>query len=282
MKKLLLVFAMLVISFATNAQIETPAPSPFSKLEQKVGLTDVTIEYSRPGVKGRTIFGDLEPFGGMWRTGANKNSIITFSDDVTIAGQDVKAGSYALFTKLNSATQWDVMFYSDTENWGIPGEWDDSKVVATANVDIIVFPMNVETMTIAINNVTSTGAVLGILWETSYAAIPFTVPTDKTVTTAIEKAMGGPTANDYYAAADYYLTSGKDAIKAKLWIDKAMSMIEKPGFWQVRKQSLIYAAAGDKKGAIDLAKKSMAAAKSAGNQNYVKQNMDSLKEWGAL
>lgn len=282
MKKLLLVFAMLVISFATNAQIETPAPSPFSKLEQKVGLTDVTIEYSRPGVKGRTIFGDLEPFGGMWRTGANKNSIITFSDDVTIAGQDVKAGSYALFTKLNSATQWDVMFYSDTENWGIPGEWDDSKVVATANVDIIVFPMNVETMTIAINNVTSTGAVLGILWETSYAAIPFTVPTDKTVTTAIEKAMGGPTANDYYAAADYYLTSGKDAIKAKLWIDKAMSMIEKPGFWQVRKQSLIYAAAGDKKGAIDLAKKSMVAAKSAGNQNYVKQNMDSLKEWGAL
>jgi hypothetical protein len=282
MKKLLLVFAILVISFATNAQIETPAPSPFSKLEQKVGLTDVTIEYSRPGVKGRTIFGDLEPFGGMWRTGANKNSIITFSDDVTIAGQDVKAGSYALFTKLNSATQWDVMFYSDTENWGTPGEWDDSKVVATANVDIIVFPFNVETMTIAINNVTSTGAVLGILWETSYAAIPFTVPTDKTVTTAIEKAMGGPTANDYYAAADYYLTSGKDAIKAKLWIDKAMSMIEKPGFWQIRKQSLIYAAAGDKKGAIDLAKKSMAAAKSAGNQNYVKQNMDSLKEWGAL
>jgi hypothetical protein len=282
MKKLLLVFAILVISFATNAQIETPAPSPFSKLEQKVGLTDVTIEYSRPGVKGRTIFGDLEPFGGMWRTGANKNSIITFSDDVTIAGQDVKAGSYALFTKLNSATQWDVMFYSDTENWGTPGEWDDSKVVAIANVDIIVFPFNVETMTIAINNVTSTGAVLGILWETSYAAIPFTVPTDKTVTTAIEKAMGGPTANDYYAAADYYLTSGKDAIKAKLWIDKAMSMIEKPGFWQIRKQSLIYAAAGDKKGAIDLAKKSMAAAKSAGNQNYVKQNMDSLKEWGAL
>jgi len=282
MKKLLLVFAVFTMSFATNAQIETPAPSPFSKVEQKVGLTDVTIEYSRPSVKGRTIFGDLEPFGGMWRTGANKNSIITFSDDVTIAGQDVKAGSYALFTKLNDATQWDVMFYSDTENWGTPGEWDDSKVVATAKVDIISFPFNVETMTIAINDITSSGAVLGIMWETSYAAIPFTVPTDKTVTTAIDKAMAGPTANDYYAAADYYLTSGKDASKAKLWIDKAMSMIEKPGFWQVRKQSLIYAAAGDKKGAIDLAKKSMAAAKEAGNQNYVKQNMDSLKEWGAL
>ncbi|MFT5628034.1 MAG: hypothetical protein ACI92X_001273 [Dokdonia sp.] len=282
MKKLLLVFAVFAISFAASAQIETPAPSPMAKFEQKVGLTDVTIEYSRPSVKGRTIFGDLEPFGGMWRTGANKNSIITFSDDVTIAGQAVNAGSYALFTKLNSATQWDVMFYSDTENWGTPSEWDDSKVVATVKVDIISFPFNVETMTIAINDITSSGAVLGIMWETSYAAIPFTVPTDKTVTTAIDKAMAGPTANDYYAAADYYLTSGKDASKAKLWMDKAMSMIEKPGFWQIRKQSLIYAAAGDKKGAIDLAKKSMAAAKEAGNQNYVNQNMNSLKEWGAL
>ncbi|MFT5848298.1 DUF2911 domain-containing protein [Psychroserpens sp.] len=282
MKKLLLVFAVFAMSLGAYAQIETPAPSPMAKFEQKVGLTDVTIEYSRPSVKGRTIFGDLEPFGGMWRTGANKNSIITFSDDVTIAGQAVKAGSYALFTKLNSATQWDVMFYSDTENWGTPEAWDESKVVATAKVDVMKMPMSIETLTIDINNITSTGGTIDIIWETSYVGIPFTVPTDKTVTAAIDKAMAGPSVNDYYAAADYYLSTGKDASKAKLWIDKAMSMIEKPGFWQVRKQSLIYAAAGDKKGAIELAKKSMAGAKEAGNQNYVKQNMDSLKEWGAL
>jgi hypothetical protein len=282
MKKLLLVFAVFAMSFAAYAQIETPAPSPFSKLEQKVGLTDITVEYSRPSVKGRTIFGDLEPYGGMWRTGANKNSIITFSSDVTIAGQDVKAGSYAIFTKLNSAKQWDVMFYSDTENWGTPEKWDDTKVVATAKVEVMQIPFSVETMTIDINNISTTGGTIDIIWEKSYVGIPFTVPSDKMVTTAIDKIMAGPSANDYYAAAEYYLTSGKDIKKAKEWIDKAMSMIEKPGFWQVRKQSLIYAAAGDKKGAIELAKKSMAAAKEAGNQNYVKQNMDSLKEWGAL
>jgi hypothetical protein len=282
MKKLLLVFAVFAMSFAAYAQIETPAPSPLAKFEQKVGLTDVTIEYSRPSVKGRTVFGDLEPFGGMWRTGANKNTIITFSDDVMIAGQEVKAGSYAMFTKLNSATQWDVMFYTDTENWGTPAEWDDSKVAATAKVDVMQLPMNIETLTIDINNITSSGGTIDIIWEKSYTGIPFTVPTDKTVTAAIDKVMAGPSANDYYAAADYYLTSGKDANKAKMWIDKAMSMIEKPGFWQVRKQSLIYAAAGDKKGAIELAKKSMAGAKEAGNQNYVKQNMASLKEWGAM
>ncbi|MEM5566370.1 DUF2911 domain-containing protein [Psychroserpens sp. AS72] len=282
MKKLLLVFAVFAMSFAAYAQIETPAPSPFSKLEQKVGLTDITIEYSRPSVKGRTIFGDLEPYGGIWRTGANKNSIITFSDDVTVAGQELKAGSYAIFTKLNSATQWDVMFYTDTNNSGVPKEWDDSKVAATAKVKVMQIPFSVETMTMDINNITSTGGTIDIIWEKSYVGIPFTVPTDKTVTTTIDKIMAGPSANDYYAAAVYYLTSGKDIKKAKEWIDKAMSMIEKPGYWQVRKQSLIYAAAGDKKGAIELAKKSMAAAKEAGNDNYVKQNMASLKEWGAM
>jgi hypothetical protein len=282
MKKLLLMFAVFAMSFATYAQIETPAPSPSAKFEQKVGLTDITIEYSRPSVKGRTIFGDLEPFGGMWRTGANKNSIITFSDDVTIAGQAVEAGSYAMFTKLNSATQWDVMFYSDTENWGTPEAWDDSKVAATAKVDVMQLPFNVETLSIGVGDITSNGGNIDIIWETSYAGIPFTVPTDQTVSTAIDKIMAGPSAGDYYASAVYYLESGKDIKKAKMWMDKAMFMTENPGFWQVRQQSLIYAAAGDKKGAIDLAKKSMAAAKEAGNQNYVKQNMDSLKEWGAM
>ncbi|WP_460218534.1 DUF2911 domain-containing protein [Psychroserpens sp. MEBiC05023] len=282
MKKLLLVLAVFAMTFTTYAQIETPAPSPFAKFEQKVGLTDITIEYSRPSVKGRTIFGDLEPFGGMWRTGANKNTTITFSDDVTIAGQEVKAGSYAIFTKLNSAEQWDVIFYNDTNNWGAPREWDDSKVVATAKVDVIKTPFTLETLTIDINNITATGGTIDIIWETSYVGIPFTVPTDKKVSSAIDNVMSGPSANDYYASAVYYLNAGKDTKKAKMWIDKAMSMIETPGFWQVRQQSLIYAAAGDKEGAIKLAKKSMAAAKEAGNQNYVKQNMASLKEWGAM
>ncbi|WP_298761729.1 DUF2911 domain-containing protein [uncultured Psychroserpens sp.] len=282
MKKLFLACTVFAMTFTTYAQIETPQPSPFSKVEQKVGLTDITIEYSRPSVKGRTIFGDLEPFGGVWRTGANKNTIITFSDDVIIAGQDVKAGSYAMFTKLNSATQWDVMFYSDTNNWGTPRNWDDSKVAATAKVDVHAIPFNVETMTIDINNISATGGTIDIIWEKSYVGIPFTVPTDKTVSAAIDKVMAGPSANDYYASAVYYLNAGKDVNKAKKWIDKAMSMIEKPGFWQVRQQSLIYAAAGDKNGAIKLAKESMAAAKEAGNENYVKQNMESLKEWGAM
>ncbi|WP_353778616.1 DUF2911 domain-containing protein [Winogradskyella sp. 3972H.M.0a.05] len=283
MKKLFLSFLVVALAFSVNAQVETPQPSPFSKIEQKVGLTDITIEYSRPSVKGRKIFGALEPYGGnVWRTGANKNTTITFSDDVTIAGQTVKAGSYAIYTKLNSAKQWDVMFYADTNNWGTPQNWDDSKVVATAKVDVMEVPFVVETFTLDINNITNGSATLDMIWEKSYAAVPFTVPTESKVQASIDKTMNGPGVGDYYNAAVYYVSEGKDPAQAKKWIDKALSMVETPRFWHLRQKSLIYAAAGDKAGAIKAAKASLADAEKSGNAGYVKMNKDSLKEWGAL
>jgi hypothetical protein len=93
----------------TNAQVKTPAPSPHSKTEQKVGLTDITIDYSRPSMRGRTIFGDLVPFDKTWRTGANANTKITFSDDVSIDGKKLKKGTYAIYTIPNKES-WDVIF----------------------------------------------------------------------------------------------------------------------------------------------------------------------------
>ena len=280
MKKLLLIALVFTFSFQVNAQVETPQPSPFSKVEQKVGLTDITIEYSRPGVKGRTVFGGLEPFGTTWRTGANKNTTITFSDDVTIAGSTLKAGSYAIFTKLNSATQWDVVFYSDTDNWGTPEKWEESKVAATAKVDVHAIPFNVETFTIDINNITNNGATIDMIWEKSYVAIPFTVPTDSKVTASIDKVMNGAGAGDYYSSAVYYLNAGKDINKAKQWIDKALDMTkDKPRFWYLRQASLIYAKAGDTKGAIKTAKESLKLAKENKNDNYVKMNEASIAEW---
>ncbi|RZN79250.1 MAG: DUF2911 domain-containing protein [Winogradskyella sp.] len=283
MKKIALLAFALTLMFSLNAQVETPQPSPFSKIEQKVGLTDITIEYSRPSVKGRQIFGSLEPYGGnIWRTGANKNTIITFSDDVTVAGQDVKAGSYAIFTRLNSKTDWDVMLYADTENWGAPSEWDDSKVVASAKVEVMEIPFNVETFAIDINSITNNGANLELIWEKSYAAVPFTVPTGDKVQATIDKALAGPAMADYYNAAVFYAAEGKDPQLAKKWMDKALSMVDTPRFWHLRQKSLVYAAAGDKKGAIQAAKESLADAKKSNNAGYVKMNEDSLKEWGAL
>lgn len=273
----------LALTFALNvkAQIETPAPSPLSKLEQKVGLTDVSVEYSRPSMRGRTIFGDLVPYGKLWRTGANKNTMISFSEDVTIDGQTLKSGSYAIFTTPNKES-WDVVFYSDTNNWGTPQNWDDAKVAAKTTAQVYTMPMNVETFSISIDDLSNDGATLGMVWENAYVGVKFNVPTDKTVSAAIEKVMNGPAAGDYYAAAVYYAQNGKDLNKAKIWMEKAMSMIEKPGFWQLRQQSLIYAKVGDKKAAIETAKKSLAGAEAAGNADYVKMNKDSLKEWGAM
>ncbi|WP_289644604.1 DUF2911 domain-containing protein [Maribacter aestuarii] len=281
MNKVVLFLLAIVASLSLEAQIQTPAPSPASKLMQTVGLTEVMVDYSRPSMRGRTVFGDLVPYGKLWRTGANAYTKISFDTDVTIDGQPVEAGMYSIFTKPGEKN-WEVFFYTDTEGGGTPSDWDESKVVAKATVPVYVMEMPVETFTITIDDVKSNGANLGIIWENVYVAIPFEVPTDATVMKSIDRALGGPTAGDYYAAAVYYASEGKDIKKAKEWMDKAMQMTEKPAFWQLRQQSLILAKAGDKKAAIEVAKKSLAAAKEAGNDDYVKMNTDSLKEWGAM
>lgn len=281
MKKTAILFLAFCASISMNAQIVTPQASPSAKVTQVVGLTDVSLDYSRPAMRGRTIFGDLVPFNKLWRTGANKNSIITFSTDVKVGGKDLKAGSYAIFTTPGESV-WEINFYSDTENWGTPQNWDASKVAAIVKANPSKVGEKVESFTIAISNITADGAHLEISWDNTKVAIPFEVPTDAAVTASISKVMAGPGSDDYYAAAVYYLNSGKDINKAKEWIDKAITMTEKPAFWQLRQQSLIYAKAGDKKGAIAAAKKSLAGAEAAGNADYVKMNKDSLKEWGGM
>ncbi|MDU8887203.1 DUF2911 domain-containing protein [Yeosuana sp. MJ-SS3] len=281
MKKITLMMIALALTISVNAQVQTPAPSPASKIEQKVGLTDVTIEYSRPSVKGRTVFGDLVPYGKLWRTGANYRTKVTFSDDVSIDGKAVRAGSYGILT-IPQAESWDIIFYTDHNGGGAPAELDESKVAARVTAEVYPLPFSVETFTISVSNLKNSGATLDFYWENAYVGVPFAVPTDKIVSESITSVMSGPGFNDYFAAATYYLSEGKDINKAKEWIDKAMSMNDNPRFWQLRQQSLIYAKAGDKTGAIELAKKSLADAEKSENDDYIKMNKDSLKEWGAL
>ncbi|MDH3698333.1 MAG: DUF2911 domain-containing protein [Flavobacteriaceae bacterium] len=280
MKKLFLLAGAFVLSFSLQGQMQTPAPSPFSKIEQKVGLTDVTVEYSRPSMKGRTIFGELVPYDQLWRTGANARTKITFSDDIKFGGTDVKAGSYGLLTKPGISS-WDVILYEEANGGGLPGEWDDAKVAAKVSAQVNALPWDVETFTIVIGELSNTGASLGFFWEKSSVMVPFEVPTDALATKSIEAVMAGPTGGDYFSAASYYLETGKDLEKAKEWIDKAVEMNEN-AFWMMRVQSLIYAKTGDTKGAIEAAKRSLEVAKKAGNDDYVRMNTASLKEWGAM
>lgn len=283
MKKISLFLLIALLSISLDAQVQTPAPSPFSKMEQKVGLTDVTLEYSRPSMRGRKVFGDLVPFDAIWRTGANMNTKITFSDDVVVEGKELKAGTYAIYTKPNEAV-WEVFFYTDTDNGGLPQEWDASKVAATVKVEAYPISESIETFTITFDDLHNNGATLGLLWEKTYAGVKFVVPTVDKAIKSIQETMAKPdlTANDYFAAASYYYSEGMNMEQAKEWVNKAVSMGNGTEFWMMRTQSLIHAKLGDKKGAIEAAKKSLAAAQAAGNQDYVKMNKDSLQEWAGL
>ncbi len=281
MKKFLLFSFATLLCCTLSAQITTPQPSTSAKIWQTVGLTEVTVDYSRPSMRGRTIYGDLVPFDKLWRTGANAYTKVSFDKDVTIADTAVKAGTYSIFTKPGK-TNWEIFVYTDTQGGGTPRNWDDAKVAAKATVPVYKMDMPVETFTITIDDVANNGANLGFIWENTYVALPFGVNTDAEVVKNIENVIAGPSAGDYYAAAVYYSSEDKDINKAKEWMDKAMSMTDKPAFWQLRQQSLILAKSGDKKGAIATAKKSLAGAQEAGNMDYVKMNKDSLKEWGAL
>lgn len=282
MKKIILSLFVAVVALNVNAQIKTPAPSTSQKIEQTVGLTDITLEYSRPGTKGRTVFGDLVPFGEVWRTGANANTKITFSTDVTVGEKTLKKGTYALYTIPNKDS-WEVIFYSESNNWGNPKTWDETKVAAKATARLDEMPFKVETFTITFDDITNDSAVLGIIWENSMVSLPFTVPTDVLVSQQISSKMAGPSADDFYASAVYYLEANKDIKQAQEWIDKAVSLsASAPKFWFLRQQSLIHAKAGNKKGAIAAAKESLKHAEIAKNAGYIKMNKESLKEWGAM
>mgnify|MGYP006199940943 CR=1 FL=1 len=281
MKKLFITALFVATTIGVDAQVKTPQSSPLAKVEQVVGLTTVQLEYYRPSAKGRTVYGDLVPYGKNWRTGANGNSTVSFSDDVTIDGKVLKKGKYAIFT-TPKADSWDIYFYSDTNNWGLPEKWDDSKVELKVTVKPETLSKSVESFTIALNNLTNESGTLDIAWERTNVSIPFSVPTNAAAMASIEKALAGPTAADYFAAAQFYYQSNNDNAKALTWINKAVSMTPEgrdTPFWYLRMKSLIQAKAGDKKGAIATAKESLALSVKAGNGDYEKMNKDSIAEW---
>ncbi|MEY4038476.1 MAG: hypothetical protein RIR67_786 [Bacteroidota bacterium] len=278
MKKLFFALAILITHFSSEAQVKTPQASPRANVFQTVGLTDVEVNYSRPGAKGRPVFGNLVPFGKLWRTGANENTTVSFSDDVTIDGKTLKKGKYALYT-VPRIESWDVIFYTTTDNWGLPQEFNEANVALRTTVKEEALSKPVESLTINIASLDANFAYLEIYWENSYVALKFEVPTQKTAIANIEKVLAGPTAADYNSAAQFIFQSNGDLTKALGYINKALDMsVEKP-FWFNRLKSLILAKQGDKKAAIEAAKLSLEAAEAAKNQDYVKMNKDSIAEW---
>lgn len=277
MKKLLLNVLALLLVFSTYAQINTPAPSPGATVNQAVGLTEVTIEYSRPGMKGRTIFAEdgLVPFGKIWRTGANSATKITIGQDAKIGGAEVAAGSYAVLTKP-TAKEWTFMLYNyEGGNWG---SYRDKEAAATFSAATKSIGMDVESFTIAVNNLSDSGATIDFMWENTMVSVPLEVGVHEQVMAAIKRTMAGPSTNDYFRAASYLHDSGTDVETALEYITKANDT-EEPRFWMVRREALILADLGRKQEAIAAAQRSMALAKEAGNEDYVRMNEKSIAEW---
>ena len=220
MKKLL-VGITLFASTGLMAQIAAPQPSPLAKIEQKVGLTDITIEYSRPSKKDRVIFGELVPMNELWRTGANKNTMITTSDAIVFGKDTLKAGTYSVFTKP-AASEWSIYFYTDTENWGTPEEWKEENVALEVKAKTQALNDEVETLSISVESVSMNDAVLTFSWDKTRVGAKFSVPTKAKVNESIAKVMAGPSANDYYRAADYRYSEKEDLKQALEWINKSV------------------------------------------------------------
>lgn len=278
MKNLFAVLLLMAFTaFTAQAQVKTPAASPSATVKQSVGLSEVTLEYSRPSAKGRTIFGAdaLVPNGKMWRTGANSVTRVTFSADVTVEGKELKAGKYGVLTVPN-ADSWTVNFYKHESNG-----WSSYKE-KTPDASVTVSPKKnanfVETFTISVDDLKADGATINMAWANTVVPVGISVATDAAVMANIDRVMAGPSRGDYYNAASYYFTAGKDLKQALEWMNKAIDENDMK-FWQVKRKSEILGALGMKKEAIEAAQISLELAAKAGNDDYVKMNKDNIKKW---
>lgn len=260
MKRLL--FALLptlLLCTMGQAQLNTPAPSPTAEFKQKVGLTDITINYSRPGIKERTIFAadGLVPFGQIWRTGANQATTIEFSEDVVFGGKDVSKGKYALYT-IPNADSWTVMLYSDTQLGGNTDDYDKSKEVARVTASPQKMEFSLETFTIDVGDIRDNSATLGLIWESTYVPVPIKVHTDKQVNAQIENFAKNPmsqVASNYLNAGWYYYNKGEKLDVAADYMKKGVEYSNSPFkyFWMNRAAEVL-AKKGDKAGALKMAK----------------------------
>ena len=268
MKKIVLLFSLFVSMGAMAQGIKTPAPSPTQTIKQDFALSSIEVNYSRPLAKGRKIFGDLVPFGTMWRTGANGATKVTFGEDVKVGGVAVKAGSYALYS-IPNAGEWEIILNKGVNNGGLNG-YKKEEDVARFKVKPMTLPMNIESFTIIIGDVLAASANIQILWEKTAINIPVEADIDSKIMKSIDAAMNIDS-RPYFAAASYYFEAGKDMAKALEWTNKAIDA-QPSAYWMVHLKAKIQAKMGDKVAAKATALKGIELAKAGGNPDYVALN----------
>jgi len=263
-------------------RLKVPTLSPFSEISQEVALTKVDLSYARPSAKGRKIFGGLVPFGEVWRTGANASTKLTFSQDVMIAGNALKAGTYALYT-IPGEKEWTMIIHTNTKLRSIAGDAykpanDAFRFKATPS-KISEF---VETFTIGFTDLKSKSVNVALSWENTIVKFPITFNVDGQIDEQIAemaKADGGMTSFNLFLAAEYYLNNGKDLNKAKMWINESIVKSPKNFRFGLLKAKILHKN-GEVKAALAAVEEANAWAKAANNANYIGQTQlywDSIK-----
>lgn len=254
---------------AVNAQaLKVPQPSPNQTIKQAFALSEITIDYSRPSVKNRNIFGDVVAYGKIWRTGANGPTKVTFGEDVKIEGSALTAGTYALYTIPNKDS-WEIMFYKDLNLGGNVGDYKVENEALRIKVKPKALNDKVETFFIEVADITSNTANIELNWDKTRVA--FNVVAD--IDAKIMKNIDASVVNDsrpYFQAAGYYYEGNKDLSKANEWIDKAIAQNPK-AFYMYMLKAKIQLKQNDKKGALESAEKVIPLATEAKNDDYVAQ-----------
>lgn len=246
-KTFTLALTILLVSNSIAQQLKVPAASPSQTVKQAFGISEITIEYSRPSVKGRVIFGDVVPFGKIWRTGANSTTKITFGDDVKIEGVDVKAGTYGFYT-IPNADSWEIMLYKDLTLGGNVANYKIENEVIRVKVKPITLANKVETFTMGLADITSTTTNIELTWENTRVTVSVVTEIDSKIMKTIESTIVQDT-RPFYQAASYYYENNKDLKQALEWTEKAINANPK-AYWVVLLKAKIQLKLNDKKGAI--------------------------------
>lgn len=276
MRKIAFVYSMLIVSsYVLMAQsLNVPQPSPAQTITQSFATSKIEISYARPGVKGRTIFGDVVPFDKVWRTGANNATTIYFGEDVTVNNTKLAKGKYGLLS-IPGKDEWTIILSKDTTVTS-PNEYKQENDAVRIKVKPVALSKNIETFTIDIANIKNNSADIEIKWATTEVSFNVSTDIDSKIMKQIDEVMNADK-RPYYQAASYYYENDKDLKKALEWVNKAIEA-RPEAFWIYHLKAKIQNKLKDYNGAIATAEISKEKAKKAEYDEYVKMNDKLIEE----
>ncbi len=265
-----------------QSQLIHPKASPFSKIQQDIGLTTVIVEYSRPAVRGRKLFDGLVPYGRIWRVGANESTKFTVNSEIEVLGNTLLPGTYALYA-FPEEFSWEVVFHKNTSHWGDGRTaYDPSEDAFRVHIEPEENSEWQENFLISFDSISHNGAIMHWKWGNTSVSIPLEVDTQKVMMQAIEKSLvGNPSAQTYYEAARYLQEEGIESAKALHYLEKAIA-IGGDTYYFYRVKSLVEASMKNYEGAIKSAQRSLVLAQAEGKDEFVRMNQEKIARWKKL